>query len=65
MNRKGLASGKVAGLIGALLFIILVGALGPQMFSNLTITGAPSWVTTTLPVIVGAGIVMAVWRMFR
>lgn len=61
----GLSNGKVAGLIGALLFIVLVGALGPQMFSNLTISGAPSWVSTTLPIVVGAGIVMAVWKVFK
>lgn len=62
---RGLSSGKVAGLIGALLFIVLVGALGPTMFGNLTISGAPAWVSTTLPIVVGAGLVMAVWRMFR
>jgi uncharacterized membrane protein YeaQ/YmgE (transglycosylase-associated protein family) len=54
----------IAGLIGALLFIVLVGALGPTMFANLTIAGAPSWVSTTLPIVVGAGLVLAVWKMF-
>lgn len=61
----GLSNAKVAGLVGALLFIVLVGALGPTMFQNLTISGAPTWVSTTLPIIVGAGLVMAVWRTFR
>lgn len=65
MNTRGLSAGKISGLIGALIFIILVGALGPTMFSDLNITGAPDWVAVILPVVVGAGIVMAVYKMFR
>lgn len=65
MNKKGLGGGKIAMLVGALIFIVLVGALGPTMFGDLNITGAPAWVSTTLPIVVGAGLVMAVYRVFR
>lgn len=65
MQKKGASSLKIGALIGALIFIVLVVALGPTMFEGLNISGAPTWMATVLPVIVGAGLVMAVWRVFR
>lgn len=65
MDKKGLSGGKIGGLIGALIFVVLVGALGPTMFENLNITGAPSWGATILPIVIMAGLVIAVYRMFR
>lgn len=64
-NKKGMGSGKIAALIGALIFIVLVVALAPTMFTGLNATGGPSWMDTVLPVIVGAGIIFGVWRAFR
>lgn len=64
-NKKGMGSGKIAALIGALIFIVLVVALAPTMFTGLNETGGPSWMDTVLPVIVGAGIIFGVWRAFR
>lgn len=57
---------KIAVLIGALIFIVLVVALGPTMFNGLNnISGAPTWLNTVLPLIVGAGLLFAVWRAFN
>lgn len=64
-DKRGLSRGKIAGLIGALIFIVLVGALGPTMFSDLNITGAPAWLATVLPIVVAAGLAMAVWRVMN
>lgn len=64
-SKKGMGSGKIAALIGALIFIVLVVALAPTMFTGLNETGGPSWMDTVLPVIVGAGIVFGVWRAFK
>lgn len=64
-NNRGMGKGKIAVLIGALIFIIMLGALAPSFFSNLTTTSAPSWYNTLMPVIVAGGLVMAVWKVFN
>lgn len=64
-NRRGFGNVKIAVLIGALIFIVLVGALGPTMFGNLSIVNAPSWYNTVAPLIVGAGLIMAIWKVFQ
>jgi uncharacterized membrane protein YjdF len=56
---------KIATLIGALIFIVLVSALAPTMFSGLNATGGPTWLTTVLPIIVASGLVFAVWKAFN
>jgi len=56
---------KIATLIGALIFIVLVSALAPTMFSGLNTTGGPTWLTTVLPIIVASGLVFAVWKAFN
>ncbi len=58
-------NGRIAGLIGALIFIVIAVGVGPTMFTGLNISGAPSWLATVLPVIVASGIVFAVWRAFN
>lgn len=63
-NKKGMGKGKIAVLIGSLIFIIMLGALAPTFFSNLTTASAPSWYNTILPVVVAGGLVMAVWKVF-
>lgn len=65
MDKRGISSGKIAALIGALVFVVLVGALAPTFFSDINETGGPAWVNTVLPIVVGAGLVMAVWRIFK
>lgn len=64
-DKKGLGSGKIGALVGALIFIVLVTALGPTMFENLNISGSPTWMVTVLPIIIAAGLVMAIWKVFR
>lgn len=57
---------KISVLIGALIFIVLAVALAPSMFSGANnVTGAPTWVNTVLPLLIGAGIVMAVYKAFN
>lgn len=63
-DKKGM-TGKIAGLVSALIFIIMVVALGPTMFSGLNITGAPDWLATVLPVIVASGLLFGIWRSFK
>lgn len=62
-------SGKVTGLVGALIVIILAVNLAPEMFAGVegleTATGVPDWVPTVLFVIIGAGIVFLIWRTFN
>lgn len=65
-NKKGQLSGKIAGLIGALIFIVLAVALAPTMFNGINASmGGPTWLITVLPVIIASGIVFGVWRAFR
>lgn len=65
VSKKGLSSGKISALVGALIFIVMAGALGPTMFENANITGAPIWTQTVVPLLIAAGLVMAIWRAFR
>jgi len=60
---------KISYLIGALVLIVLIVALAPDMFSNLALMNTtseggntPNWVPTTLVVIVGAGLIFLVWN---
>ena len=63
-NKKGAIDGKIATLIGALIFIVITVALAPTMFSGLNTTGGPTWLNTVLPIIVASGLVFAVYRAF-
>jgi hypothetical protein len=59
-------NGKIATLIGALIFIVLAIALAPSMFSGASnVSGAPTWVNTVLPLLIGAGLVVAVYKAFN
>ena len=66
MKKKGQAMAKVNYLFAGLIVIVFATALAPTMFDsiqNLTgVTGVPSWVTTILPLVVGAGLVFLIWR---
>lgn len=65
--RKAMSGkGAIMSLIGALVFIVMVVELGPTMFNglNMTANGAPSWLAVALPLVIGAGILYAVWRLF-
>jgi hypothetical protein len=62
----GNLTGKIATLIGALIFIVLAIALAPTMFNGANnITNAPTWLGVVLPLLIGAGLVFAVWRAFN
>lgn len=64
-NKRGQVDGRIMALVGALIVIVLAVQLGPTMFDGAdNITGAPSWVDVALPVIIGAGLVLFVWRAF-
>jgi len=58
-------NGKIATLIGALIFVVIVVAVGPTMFTGLNISGAPTWLATVLPIIVASGLLFAIWRAFN
>lgn len=66
-GEKGIDS-KISVLIGAVILIVLVTALAPEIFTSLAAldpaTGTPAWVKSVLIVIVGAGLVFLVWRTF-
>lgn len=68
-QKKGQAKigSKIDVLIGAVILILFVTALAPEIFTNLNLLGTetPAWVKTTLVVIVGAGLVFLVWRTFE
>lgn len=70
LNKRGQAgiSSKLNYLIGAVVLISIVVALAPQMFNDLANTtftnAAPAWVSSALPIMVGAGLVFLVWRAF-
>ena len=64
-NKKGMLDGKIATLIGALIFIVIAVALMPTMFSGLNTTNGPSWLNTVLPIIVASGMVFAIYRAFK
>lgn len=65
-DKRGLSKGRIATLIGALIFIVLAVALAPTMFSGAdNISGAPTWLNTILPLIIAAGLVMAVYKAFN
>ena len=70
MQKKGQAgiNGKMTALFGAVILIFLISALAPDIFTELgglTTGGAPSWVETVMIVVVGAGLVFLVWRLFN
>jgi hypothetical protein len=60
---KNLSSG-VSLLIGIVIFLAMLGALGPTIFSSLNWTGSPAWVQTTAPIVVGGGLIYAVYKLF-
>lgn len=64
ISRKA-QGGKVGVLIGALLFVVIMVALAPTMFTGLNTTTGPAWVNTALPIVVGAGLIMMTYRLFR
>lgn len=75
MQKKGNASAKnlIYILIGALIVITLVVQLAPEFFSGLGASGlgnatanpdVPSWLPTILIIIIGAGLVFLIWRIF-
>lgn len=60
--------GKISALIGAVVLVFLITALAPDMFAQVTQMGnesdVPSWVSTVFGVMIGAGLVFIIWRVF-
>jgi hypothetical protein len=54
--------------IGAVILVSVIVALAPTVFTDLASSNftdvAPTWVSTVLPIIIGAGFVFLLWRMF-
>lgn len=68
LNKKGSVNidSKVTLMIGLVIIISILVALAPTLFVGLNnIAGAPSWVNTVLPIIVGASIVLLLWRSVK
>jgi len=65
---QAVVNNKITYLIGALIVIVLAVNLAPEMFSSISnLSGdanTPSWVPTVLFVIVGAGLVFMIWKVF-
>lgn len=64
MSKKG--SAQISNkLISVLVGLILVGALAPTIFeyANLSGSGAPSWLITLSPILVGVGIFYMLYRL--
>lgn len=69
LNKRGQMGGAKGGVdkaLGAVILVVIATALAPTMFENAdNITGAPTWVTTVLVVIIGAGLVTLIWKRFN
>jgi len=64
-DKKGMSSSKVGGLVGVLLLVVIIAALAPTMFTNWSVSSAPSWYNTVGPIIIAAGLVLTLWKAFR
>lgn len=67
-DKKGAVNvdSRITIMIGFVIILSIFVALAPTMFEGLdNITGAPSWVTVVLPIIVGAGVVLLIWRSIK
>ena len=65
-TKKGQGLAKVNYLFAGLIVIVFATALAPTMFERIQnlsgVAGVPSWVSTILPIVVGAGLVFLIWR---
>jgi hypothetical protein len=77
LQKKGAAqvSGKLKGLIGSLVFIVILVQLAPTFFTGLGSTGTglanataypavPTWLPTVLIILVAAGLIYAAFEVF-
>lgn len=66
LNKKG-ASGVSKAMLAMLMMVIIVQLMisfAPTMFDGLTnITGAPTWVGTVLPILIGAFLIFIIWAV--
>jgi len=58
----------MTALITGLIVVVLATALAPEMFSNVaeleTEEDVPEWVPVVMFLIIGAGLVFLIWRIF-
>ncbi len=58
----------MTALITGLIVVVLATALAPEMFSNVaeleTDEDVPEWVPVVMFLIIGAGLVFLIWRVF-
>lgn len=69
MQKKGQVAfgGSMDKAITVLLVVVLVGALAPTMFETnwSAITGAPSWVGTIIPILIGVAIIYLIYKQVK
>lgn len=66
IGNKGASKQMVSVIIGIVILAVLVTALAPTIFNGSdSITGAPTWFNTVYPLILAAGLITLVWRMFN
>lgn len=67
MGKKGAASGVSKAMLAMLMMVIIVQLMvsfAPTMFEGLVnITGAPAWVGTVLPILIGAFLIFIIWAV--
>ena len=61
-------TGTMTALITGLIVVVLATALAPEMFTNVaeleTVEDVPDWVPVVMYLIIGAGLVFLIWRVF-
>lgn len=66
MGKKG-AAGVSKAMLAMLMMVIIVQLMvsfAPTMFEGLVnITGAPAWVGTVLPILIGAFLIFIIWAV--
>lgn len=69
MNKKGNVGSKMTALIGVLVILVVAGALVGTYFTafNSSNVGAnaPSWFSSTIIIVIAAGILMLIWSLFN
>jgi len=66
MSKRGAVDGAVDKVIGLVVVIAIIAGCASQLFNfNLTTSGAPAWVNSTLVVFVGIGVVYLVWNIIK
>ena len=65
-NKRGSsAGGAIDKMVGALIVVVLLGAVASLMFStNWTEAGAPAWFGVAVPAVIGIGLFVLILAVF-